>query len=172
MGESRTELISWLNELLAVQYNKVEQCGTGACLLRAVACSPFSSSFFLARASSVRLWSAVQSLSVRGAGARADYSTGAKVLRAIRLGHVYRRPKLKRPSLPLNSCTQVQHLHKSSTPSMVRSLFSSRPLPSAPELVSARFGLSSVLTLFARYDYTYEHARQRPDVKAEFRSEA
>ncbi|KAI9104651.1 calponin homology domain-containing protein [Phlyctochytrium arcticum] len=30
MGESRTELISWLNDLLQVSYNKIEQCGTGA----------------------------------------------------------------------------------------------------------------------------------------------
>ena len=30
MGESRTELIAWLNELLQVNYTKVEQCGTGA----------------------------------------------------------------------------------------------------------------------------------------------
>ncbi|KAF8580633.1 hypothetical protein K439DRAFT_1648140 [Ramaria rubella] len=29
MGESRTELIAWLNELLQVSYTKVEQCGTG-----------------------------------------------------------------------------------------------------------------------------------------------
>ncbi|KDE04952.1 hypothetical protein MVLG_04603 [Microbotryum lychnidis-dioicae p1A1 Lamole] len=30
MGESRTELIAWLNDLLQIQYTKVEQCGTGA----------------------------------------------------------------------------------------------------------------------------------------------
>ena len=30
MGESRTELIAWLNELLQINYTKVEQCGTGA----------------------------------------------------------------------------------------------------------------------------------------------
>ncbi|PWN99230.1 hypothetical protein FA09DRAFT_342961 [Tilletiopsis washingtonensis] len=30
MGESRTELIQWLNELLQIQYTKVEQCGSGA----------------------------------------------------------------------------------------------------------------------------------------------
>ncbi|KAL9936767.1 hypothetical protein V8E36_004002 [Tilletia maclaganii] len=30
MGESRTELIQWLNELLALHYTKVEQCGSGA----------------------------------------------------------------------------------------------------------------------------------------------
>ncbi|PWN39549.1 hypothetical protein IE81DRAFT_326430 [Ceraceosorus guamensis] len=30
MGESRTELIQWLNELLQIGYTKVEQCGTGA----------------------------------------------------------------------------------------------------------------------------------------------
>ncbi|GAA5981509.1 hypothetical protein JCM10908_004135 [Rhodotorula pacifica] len=29
-GESRTELIAWLGDLLAVNYNKIEQCGTGA----------------------------------------------------------------------------------------------------------------------------------------------
>ncbi|KIP07917.1 hypothetical protein PHLGIDRAFT_88947 [Phlebiopsis gigantea 11061_1 CR5-6] len=29
MGESRTELLGWLNDLLQVNYNKVEQCGTG-----------------------------------------------------------------------------------------------------------------------------------------------
>lgn len=30
MGESRTELIAWLNDLLQLNYTKVEQCGTGA----------------------------------------------------------------------------------------------------------------------------------------------
>ncbi|KAG1462789.1 hypothetical protein G6F55_002754 [Rhizopus delemar] len=30
MGESRTELLSWLNELLTTRYTKVEQAGTGA----------------------------------------------------------------------------------------------------------------------------------------------
>ncbi|PWN54487.1 putative EB1-like protein [Violaceomyces palustris] len=30
MGESRTELISWLNDLLSIGYTKVEQCGSGA----------------------------------------------------------------------------------------------------------------------------------------------
>ncbi|KAG0744833.1 hypothetical protein G6F57_005498 [Rhizopus arrhizus] len=30
MGESRTELLSWLNELLSTRYTKVEQAGTGA----------------------------------------------------------------------------------------------------------------------------------------------
>lgn len=30
MGESRTELLGWLNDLLQVNYTKVEQCGTGA----------------------------------------------------------------------------------------------------------------------------------------------
>ncbi|KAG8806462.1 hypothetical protein FRC17_004978 [Serendipita sp. 399] len=30
MGESRTELLAWLNELLQINYTKVEQCGTGA----------------------------------------------------------------------------------------------------------------------------------------------
>ena len=29
MGESRTELIGWVNELLQLNYTKVEQCGTG-----------------------------------------------------------------------------------------------------------------------------------------------
>ncbi|KAI0793149.1 calponin homology domain-containing protein [Irpex lacteus] len=29
MGESRTELIAWVNELLQVNYTKIEQCGTG-----------------------------------------------------------------------------------------------------------------------------------------------
>ncbi|EJC98350.1 EB1 domain-containing protein [Fomitiporia mediterranea MF3/22] len=29
MGESRTELIAWINELLQLNYTKVEQCGTG-----------------------------------------------------------------------------------------------------------------------------------------------
>ncbi|KAG9011780.1 hypothetical protein FRB90_007080 [Tulasnella sp. 427] len=29
MGESRTELIQWLNDLLQLNYTKVEQCGTG-----------------------------------------------------------------------------------------------------------------------------------------------
>jgi RP/EB family microtubule-associated protein len=30
MGESRTELLSWLNDLLQLGYTKIEQCGTGA----------------------------------------------------------------------------------------------------------------------------------------------
>lgn len=30
MGESRTELIQWINQLLELNYTKVEQCGTGA----------------------------------------------------------------------------------------------------------------------------------------------
>lgn len=30
MSASRTELIAWLNELLALNYTKVEQCGNGA----------------------------------------------------------------------------------------------------------------------------------------------
>ncbi|KAH9952935.1 microtubule binding protein [Russula dissimulans] len=30
MGESRSELLAWLNELLQVNYTKIEQCGTGA----------------------------------------------------------------------------------------------------------------------------------------------
>lgn len=30
MGESRTELLQWLNDLLQLNYTKVEQCGTGA----------------------------------------------------------------------------------------------------------------------------------------------
>ena len=29
MGESRSELIAWLNDLLQVNYTKIEQCGTG-----------------------------------------------------------------------------------------------------------------------------------------------
>ncbi|GJJ15306.1 hypothetical protein Clacol_009582 [Clathrus columnatus] len=29
-GESRAELLAWLNELLAISYTKIEQCGTGA----------------------------------------------------------------------------------------------------------------------------------------------
>jgi len=29
MGESRTELLQWLNDLLQINYSKVEQCGTG-----------------------------------------------------------------------------------------------------------------------------------------------
>jgi len=32
MGESRQELLSWLNDLLQLNYTKVEQCGTGAAL--------------------------------------------------------------------------------------------------------------------------------------------
>ncbi|KAI8099974.1 microtubule binding protein [Halteromyces radiatus] len=30
MGESRTELLAWLNDLLQINYNKVEQAGTGS----------------------------------------------------------------------------------------------------------------------------------------------
>ncbi|KAI0698103.1 calponin homology domain-containing protein [Cytidiella melzeri] len=29
MGESRTELVAWVNELLQLNYTKIEQCGTG-----------------------------------------------------------------------------------------------------------------------------------------------
>ncbi|KAF9810512.1 hypothetical protein IEO21_06873 [Rhodonia placenta] len=29
MGESRTELLAWLNDLLQINYTKIEQCGTG-----------------------------------------------------------------------------------------------------------------------------------------------
>lgn len=29
MGESRTELIQWVNDLLQIHYTKIEQCGTG-----------------------------------------------------------------------------------------------------------------------------------------------
>ena len=29
MGESRTELLGWLNDLLQINYTKVEQCGAG-----------------------------------------------------------------------------------------------------------------------------------------------
>ncbi|PSS38112.1 hypothetical protein PHLCEN_2v19 [Hermanssonia centrifuga] len=29
MGESRTELVAWVNDLLQLNYNKIEQCGTG-----------------------------------------------------------------------------------------------------------------------------------------------
>jgi RP/EB family microtubule-associated protein len=29
MGESRTELLAWLNELLQTRYTKIEQAGTG-----------------------------------------------------------------------------------------------------------------------------------------------
>ena len=30
MGESRTELLAWLNDLAQLGYTKVEQCGSGA----------------------------------------------------------------------------------------------------------------------------------------------
>ena len=30
MSESRSELLAWLNELLQINYTRVEQCGTGA----------------------------------------------------------------------------------------------------------------------------------------------
>ncbi|KAH9165932.1 calponin homology domain-containing protein [Lactarius sanguifluus] len=30
MGESRSDLLAWLNELLQINYTKIEQCGTGA----------------------------------------------------------------------------------------------------------------------------------------------
>lgn len=29
VGESRTELLQWLNDLLQINYSKIEQCGTG-----------------------------------------------------------------------------------------------------------------------------------------------
>lgn len=32
MSASRTELIAWINELLALNYTKVEQCGNGMCV--------------------------------------------------------------------------------------------------------------------------------------------
>lgn len=32
MGESRQELLAWLNNLLQLNITKVEQCGTGAAL--------------------------------------------------------------------------------------------------------------------------------------------
>jgi RP/EB family microtubule-associated protein len=32
MGESRNELLAWLNDLTQLGYTKVEQCGTGAAL--------------------------------------------------------------------------------------------------------------------------------------------
>lgn len=45
MGESRTELLQWLNELLQINYVKVEQCGTGGAYCQVIdsiygACSP------------------------------------------------------------------------------------------------------------------------------------
>uniref|UniRef100_L2G7E7 Microtubule-associated protein rp eb family member 1 n=1 Tax=Colletotrichum fructicola (strain Nara gc5) TaxID=1213859 RepID=L2G7E7_COLFN len=40
MGESRQELIQWLNQLLSLNITKVEQCGTGAAL-----CQVFDSIF-------------------------------------------------------------------------------------------------------------------------------
>ncbi|KEZ42709.1 hypothetical protein SAPIO_CDS5977 [Scedosporium apiospermum] len=40
MGESRQELVSWLNQLLQLNITKVEQCGTGAAL-----CQVFDSIF-------------------------------------------------------------------------------------------------------------------------------
>lgn len=51
MGESRTELINWLNDLLALSYTKVEQCGSGESLPRDSSdhhdsADPFSSSRF------------------------------------------------------------------------------------------------------------------------------
>ncbi|KAG4102611.1 microtubule binding protein [Neocallimastix lanati (nom. inval.)] len=36
MSESRTELIAWLNDLLKLNYTKVEQCGTGAALCQII----------------------------------------------------------------------------------------------------------------------------------------
>ncbi|KZV61519.1 hypothetical protein PENSPDRAFT_693336 [Peniophora sp. CONT] len=30
MGESRSELVAWVNDLLQINYTKIEQCGTGA----------------------------------------------------------------------------------------------------------------------------------------------
>ncbi|KAM0324300.1 hypothetical protein ACHAQA_008077, partial [Verticillium albo-atrum] len=40
MGESRQELVQWLNSLLQLNITKVEQCGTGAAL-----CQVFDSIF-------------------------------------------------------------------------------------------------------------------------------
>jgi RP/EB family microtubule-associated protein len=52
MGESRTELLQWLNELLAINYTKIEQCGTGAAY-----CQIFDSIYGLyAVLPLVRLW--------------------------------------------------------------------------------------------------------------------
>lgn len=38
VGESRTELLNWLNNTLDLQYNKVEQCGTGAAYCQLLDC--------------------------------------------------------------------------------------------------------------------------------------
>ena len=46
MGESRTELIAWLNDLLQVNYTKVEQCGTGGAYCQ-IMDSVFGQSFFV-----------------------------------------------------------------------------------------------------------------------------
>jgi hypothetical protein len=33
MGESRTELLAWLNDILQLRYTKIEQAGTGTYIL-------------------------------------------------------------------------------------------------------------------------------------------
>ncbi len=49
MGESRSELLAWLNELLQINYTKIEQCGTGAAYCQILdsiyRTSPFNSPF-------------------------------------------------------------------------------------------------------------------------------
>lgn len=36
MTASRTELIGWVNELLQINYTKVEQCGSGAAYVQVI----------------------------------------------------------------------------------------------------------------------------------------
>jgi hypothetical protein len=48
MSESRSELLAWLNELLQINYIKVEQCGTGAAycqILDSIYRASFSTAF-------------------------------------------------------------------------------------------------------------------------------
>jgi microtubule-associated protein, RP/EB family len=36
MSASRTDLLAWLNELLQLNYTKVEQCGTGSAYVQII----------------------------------------------------------------------------------------------------------------------------------------
>ena len=51
MSGSRTELIGWLNDLLQINYTKVEQCGTGGAYCQIVDSVFGASLYAIARAS-------------------------------------------------------------------------------------------------------------------------
>lgn len=51
MGESRSDLLAWLNELLNINYTKIEQCGTGGAYCQ-ILDSVYGTYSFLCRSSS------------------------------------------------------------------------------------------------------------------------